>query len=57
MQDAVYGEGNDDDYKVKLAASRKRKSAEEEQDVKQQAAAIDFKVHARNGNCASSFTV
>ncbi len=44
LQDAVYGEGNDDDIKVKPAASRKRKSAEEEQDIKQQADAIDFKV-------------
>ena len=58
IQDAVYGQGNDDDYKVKPAASRKRKTAEEEQDVKQQAAVIDFKVHARNnGNNVSSFTV
>ena len=44
LQDAVYGEGNDDDMKVKTAASRKRKTAEEEQDIKEQAAGIDFKV-------------
>ncbi|DBA83496.1 hypothetical protein WJX79_009209 [Trebouxia sp. C0005] len=49
FRDAVYGDGNDDDYKVKPAASRKRKSAEEEQDVKQQAAAIDFKGLATDG--------
>ena len=44
-QDAIYGEGNDDDVKAKpAAASKKRKTAEEEEDVKQQAAVIDFKV-------------
>ena len=44
LQDAVYGEGNDDDMKVKTAASRQRKTAEEEHDIKEQAAGIDFKV-------------
>ena len=44
-QDAIYGEGNDDEVKAKpAAASKKRKTAEEEEDVKQQAAVIDFKV-------------
>ena len=44
-QDAVYGEGNDETVKPKAAASRKRKTPEEEQAVKEQAAAIDYKVH------------
>ena len=44
LQDVVHGKGNDDD-KGKPAACRKRKSAADEQDVKEQAAAIDFKVH------------
>ena len=43
-QDAVYGEGQDDVIKPKMPASRKRKSAEEEQSVKEEADAIDFKV-------------
>ena len=44
VQDAVYGEGLDDDIKPKLPASRKRKSAEEEESIKSEADAIDFKV-------------
>ena len=44
VQDAVYGEGQDDAIKPKIPASRKRKSAEEEQSVKEEADAIDFKV-------------
>lgn len=44
LQDAVYGEGQDDDIKPKVAASRKRKTAEEEQNIKEEASAIDFKV-------------
>ena len=44
MQDAVYGEGNDETVKPKAAASRKRKTPEEEQAIKEEAAAIDYKV-------------
>ena len=49
IQDAVYGKGNDDEVKVKPAASRKRKTADEEQESKEQAAAIDFKVRKATG--------
>lgn len=40
----MYGEGNDETVKPKTAASRKRKTPEEEQAIKEQAAAIDYKV-------------
>lgn len=40
----MYGEGNDETVKPKAAASRKRKTPEEEQAIKEQAAAIDYKV-------------
>lgn len=49
FRDAVYGEGQDDVIKPKMPASRKRKSAEEEQSVKEEADAINFKGLAADG--------